>query len=212
MPMEGHGLSRQLHSTGFSEVTVALQGTLDTFALPDVLRLLASTKKTGRLVVSGARGNGSVWVDTGSVVGTEATGAGPDPDAVSVLFELLRFGGDGSFTFEAGTTTPDPASPRPVEPLLIDAERQLTEWREIEAVVPSMDAWVSLVAEIEGDDITVAVDRWKVIVAVGSGTSVTVVGHTLRLGELDVCRQVKELVEVGLARVTVTAMPTLTSI
>ena len=31
------------------EVTVALQGTLDTFALPDVLRLLAATKKTGRL-------------------------------------------------------------------------------------------------------------------------------------------------------------------
>ena len=180
---------------------MALQGTLDTFALPDVLRLLASTKKTGRLVISGARGNGSVWVDAGSVVGTQATGAGPDPDAVTVLFELLRFGGDGSFTFEAGTTTTDASSPRPVEPLLIDAERRLVEWREIEAVVPSMDAWVSLVAELTTVDITVTADLWKRVVAIGSGTSVGGVARTLQLGELDVCRGVKELVELGLVEV-----------
>jgi len=164
---------------------VALQGTLDTFALPDVLRLLASTKKTGRLVISGSRGNGSVWVDTGSVVGTEATGAGPDPDAVAVLFELLRFGGDGSFTFEAGTTATAPAPPRPVEPLLIDAERRLVEWREIEAVVPSMDAWVSLVSDLKVAEITVTADLWKRVVAIGSGTSVGGVARTLALGELD---------------------------
>src|SRR3954463_8019197 len=98
MPMEGHGLSRQLHSTGFSEVTVALQGTLDTFALPDVLRLLASTKKTGRLLVTGSRGTGSVWVDDGGVVGAEATGTLTDAEPVETLFELLRYP-DGGFTF-----------------------------------------------------------------------------------------------------------------
>ena len=45
-------------SRSFSEVTVALQGTLETFALPDVLRLLASTNKTGRLRLTGAAGHG----------------------------------------------------------------------------------------------------------------------------------------------------------
>src|SRR5260221_12280621 len=103
MPMNRQAARPQSDKSGNSEVTVALQGTLDTFALPDVLRLLASTKKTGRLVITGTRGSGSVWVDGGSVVGTDATGAVPDADAVAVLFELLRFGGDGSFTFEAGT-------------------------------------------------------------------------------------------------------------
>jgi len=135
------------------------------------------------------------------VVGTEASGAGHDADAVSVLFELLRFGGDGSFTFEAGTTASEPASPRPVEPLLIDAERRLVEWREIEAVVPSMDAWVSLVTELKSNEITVTADLWKRVVAIGSGTSVGGVARTLRLGELDVCRGVKELVELGLVEV-----------
>jgi hypothetical protein len=200
-----------LDKSGNSEVTVALQGTLDTFALPDVLRLLASTKKTGRLVIAGNRGTGSVWVDGGSVVGSEATGAMADAGAVDVLFELLRYA-DGSFTFETGTTTPDPSPSRAVEPLLVDAERQLDEWREIEAVVPSMDAWISLVADLQGDEILIAAERWKTIVAIGSGTSVSGVGHTLKLGELDVCRQVKELVELGLVKVSTTPMPALRSL
>src|SRR5437868_3190072 len=153
MPMKPRVTSPQLDKSGNSEVTVALQGTLDTFALPDVLRLLASTKKTGRLVITGTRGNGSVWVDAGAVVGTHASGAEQEASAVVVLFELLRFGGDGSFTFEAGTTTENPSPARAVEPLLVDAERQLVEWREIEAVVPSMDAWVSLVTEVTVEEI-----------------------------------------------------------
>jgi hypothetical protein len=71
-----------------------------------------------------------------------------------------------------------------------------------------MDAWVSLVAELEGDEILIAADRWKTIVAIGSGTSVTGIGHTLGLGELDVCRLVKELVELGVVKVRATPMPT----
>ena len=211
MPMKRPATGPQLDKSGNSEVTVALQGTLDTFALPDVLRLLASTKKTGRLVIAGNRGTGSVWVDAGSVVGSEATGAMPDAGAVDVLFELLRYA-DGSFTFETGTASGDPSPPRAVEPLLVDAERQLGEWREIEAVVPSMDAWISLVGEIETEEILIVADRWKTIVAIGSGRSVTGVGHTLSLGELDVCRRVKELVELGLVKVSTTPMPTLPSI
>ena len=198
--MEGRTRPR-LFEPANPEVTVALQGTLDTFALPDVLRLLASTKKTGRLVITGARGNGSVWVDAGAVVGSEASGSPHGTDAVGVLFELLRFGGDGSFTFETGTAATDPTPARAVEPLLVDAERQLAEWREIEAVVPSMDAWVSLTEEITGVEVTISADRWKRIVAIGSGSSVAGVARALELGELDVCRSVKELVELGLVEV-----------
>ena len=69
---------------------MALQGTLDTFALPDVLRLLASTKKTGRLVIDGNRGTGNVWVDAGSVVGMQATGSETDASQVDVLFDKAR--------------------------------------------------------------------------------------------------------------------------
>lgn len=179
---------------------MALQGTLDTFALPDVLRLLASTKKSGRLRVSGGRGTGSVWVDAGGVVGAEATGAHNSPTAVEVLFELLRYK-DGSFTFEAGSAAPDPTKPADVDPLLIQAEGLLAEWQDIEAVVPSLDAWVSLSAELPRADVVIDADRWRVVVAVGSGTTVSRLGDTLSLSEVPVCRAVKDLVELGLGAV-----------
>jgi hypothetical protein len=180
---------------------VALQGTLDTFALPDVLRLLASTKKSGRLRVSGNRGTGSVWVDSGGVVASEATGLRGPSSPVDVLFELLRYG-DGSFTFEAGTAAASPSAPTDVEPLLVDAERQLLEWREIEAVVPSMDAWVNLAQALPRPEIVIDSDQWKTIVAVGSGTTVDSIGRVLDLGEVAVCRLIKDLVELGLGSVS----------
>jgi hypothetical protein len=179
---------------------VALQGTLDTFALPDVLRLLATTKKSGRLHLTGTRGSGSVYVDSGGVVGTDASGARHASTAVEVLFELLRFA-DGSFVFEAERSAPEPTAPVEVEPLLSDAERLLDEWRVIESVVPSLDSWVALVPELPKGDVVIDMVRWRTIVAIGSGTTVWTVGEALNLSEVPVSRAVKELVEIGLVTV-----------
>ena len=90
---------------------MALSGTLDTFALPDVLRLLASTAKTGRLRITGDRGSGSVWVTDGEVVATElASAVTQEPTNEEVVFGLLRFSA-GSFTFEADAASPNAGSP-----------------------------------------------------------------------------------------------------
>ncbi|MEY2465343.1 MAG: resuscitation-promoting factor RpfA [Acidimicrobiaceae bacterium] len=179
---------------------MALQGTLDTFALPDVLRLLASTKKTGRLRLRGDRGDGSVWVDSGTVVAAESSGSGPDGTAVDVVFELLRFA-EGSFTFDAGTTAENAGAPSDVEPLLKKAESQLVEWRDIETVVPSLDAWVVLAGDLPEAEVTLDVERWRTIVSIGSGTSVAEIGRALGLAEVAVCRRVKDIVELGLGAV-----------
>jgi hypothetical protein len=192
---------------------VALQGTLDTFALADVLRLLATTKKSGRLRVTGDRGSGSVWVDGGQVVATELAVPGATDDGPAhTLFTLLRFVA-GSFTFESGASASQAGTPLDVEPLLGQAEMLLVEWRAIEAVVPSLDAWLVLRSELEGD-VVVDAGRWRVIAAVGGGASAGTVGETIGAGELDVLRAVKELVELGLVEVVerpaganVTAVP-----
>jgi hypothetical protein len=179
---------------------VALQGTLDTFALADVLRLLAATKKTGRLRVTGDRGSGSVWVDEGRVVATELAVPGTtDESPAQTLFALLRFSA-GSFTFESGATAVRPGTAQDVEPLLGEAELLLAEWRSIEAVVPSLDAWLTLQPELE-NDVVVDGPRWRVIAAVGGGNTAGAVGEALQAGEMETLRAVKELVELGLVEV-----------
>jgi hypothetical protein len=183
---------------------VALQGTLDTFALPDVLRLLAATKKSGQLQITGQRGAGDVWAWNGEIVGIQATHAPHATDPVDGLFELLRFE-EGSFTFDAEATPDDPSDPIDLEGLLSRAESLLEEWHAIEAVVPSLDAWVSLRPSLPTPQVTVDQTRWTTLVAVGGGTTVGRLADALGLAELPISRSVKELVELGLVEVAASA-------
>jgi hypothetical protein len=178
------------------EVTVALQGTLDTFALPDVLRLLAATKKTGRLRLSGERGSGSLWVDAGAISAIEATHAPHATEPVDALFELLRFD-HGSFTFDADAVHGEPGPAEDVEELLQAAEALLAEWRQIESVVPSLDAWVTLRRELAAPELTIDQARWTTLVAVGGGATVRRMADDLCLAELPVSRAVRDLAELG---------------
>ncbi len=191
--------------------TVALQGTLETFSVPEVLRLLSSTKKTGMLAIDGDRGSGQVWLGDGSIISArsdhESTG-----DVDATLFDLLRYA-NGDFVFEAGATPEDPVSDEvDVDDALARAEALLEEWRELETVVPSLLVGVRLAREIEGASVTVTADQWKSIAAVGGGTSAAGLGQRLELGELDTCRTVRDLVEASLIELTDDVPPPPTSV
>lgn len=179
---------------------MALQGTLDTFALSDVLRLLAATKKTGRLRITGSRGTGSAWVTSGEVVAIEATHAPHATSPTDALFELLRFE-EGSFTFDADASHSEPGPATEVEGLLMASEALLAEWRTIEAVVPSMDAWVTLRRQLPEAQVAIDQEQWTSIVAIGAGATVRRMAEDLCLAELPVSRAVKALVEAELVDV-----------
>lgn len=178
---------------------MALQGTLDTFELPDVLRLLASTSKTGRLRMQTDRGDGDVWLAGGQVVGIEAPNADAD-DLDDGLFQLLR-ARDGAFAFEPGAEPDSWRAAADVEPLLASAESRLAEWRELEAVVPSLGAWVALAPELPGPEVTVDAATWRIVATVAGGLTVAELGDLLGIGELAVCRLVRDLVALGIGEV-----------
>jgi hypothetical protein len=166
-----------------------------------VLRLLATTRTTGRLRVNGDRGSGSLWVEEGQLAASELIVPGATDDSlINTLFHLLRFK-RGSFTFDAGAMAPAGAAANEIEPLLDEAETMLVEWRSIEAVVPSVDAWLTLKPELSGSMVKIDNDRWRIIAAIGGGRSVGGVGEALGLDELPTLRGVKEIVELGLVAV-----------
>ncbi len=176
---------------------MALQGNIETFALQDVLRLLASTKKTGCLRLDGSRGTGTLLVENGQLVGGDASLAPHAEGPTDVLFEMLRFD-EGDFVFDADAEVAGSSAAEEVEAALEAAEAQLEEWKGIVAVVPSLDHWVGLAPELPGDDITVTKDQWRTLVAIAGGTSVGRLGDILEQGELPVSRTVKALAELGL--------------
>lgn len=176
---------------------MALQGTLDTFALPDVLRLLASTRKSGRLLVQGDDGNGSLYLDGGSIVGGE-TNLAPTDEGHEVLFELLRLG-DGSFLFDPAESTPDPGAPAEVEDVINQAEAAHAEWQDLSTVVPSLDEGIQLAEDLPDDDATIDREGWQLIVGIGSGTTVRSLGEQLGMRELPILRATRGMVDRGLA-------------
>ena len=175
---------------------MALQGTLDTFALPDVLRLLAATAKTGRLQIDGDRGIGEVWLDHGGVVGGAVDALAPETS--DVIFELLRHE-KGSFEFVADDVSGH--EPVDVDHVLGEAEAKLADWRVVEAVVPSLAFRVELVDELPQDEVAVTRERWHTLVAIGEGRTIADLDRRLALGEVKVSEAVKALVDDGIVAI-----------
>lgn len=182
---------------------MSLQGTLETIPLPDVLALLAATKKSGELRITGARGDGRLWLDAGMVVEADVPRASTPVDAV---FELLRLT-SGSFAFSAGTAAAKPGKPLAVEAVLAEAQERLAMWKAIEAVVPSMACSLRLTPELSFDTVTVSRQQWKELVSVAGGGDVNGAMKSLGCTEYEACRIVKGLVDAGLVQVGKAPVP-----
>ncbi len=172
---------------------MALQGTIDAFPLTDVLQLLSSASKSGRLLLEGDRGRAELWIDEGSVVGGDAGAV--TSGAAQLVFELLRFD-DGSFVFDVA----DGAPPVAVEPVaLIEcvgaASELLEEWVRIESVVPSMQHGVAIAAELAGESVSLSADDWRIVAAAGDAPSVGELAARLGLDEFGAGAALAQLVE-----------------
>lgn len=176
---------------------MSLHGTLESFALPDVLTLIATTRKTGELRVVGDRVTGRLWLLEGRFTGWNVPKA---TDLVDGVFELLRLS-DGEFDFAADQTAPDPQPDEDVEPVLAEAQARLAIWREIETVIPSIGCGVKLAAEAPGDTVSLRADQWTLLVSVAAAKSVQSVVERVGAGEFATCQALKELVELGLVEV-----------
>lgn len=175
---------------------MALQGTLDIFSVDDVLRLLANTTKTGRLRIDGSDGGGNLWFVAGAMTGGDTTGRVAST-AANALFELQRLAVD-RFEFFPGEELADAGDPNDVESVITEAGLRLEDWLELAAVVPSLDAAVTLAPELSEDVVEIDRGRWRLLAAVGGGTSVRRIGDALTLDEFELCRSVKDLVEAHL--------------
>jgi hypothetical protein len=174
---------------------VALQGTIDAFPVVDVLQLLASAHKTGRLIVEGDRSTAQLFVVDGAVTDGGVQGLDLD-DVADVVVELLRYQ-EGSFLFEPGSTAPDPSGPQDLVTLVESAHERLQAWSAVEAVVPSLAHRLALVPELGGDSVELSASDWPVVVAAGAQDRVGDLVTALGTSDLAGCALIADLVERG---------------
>ena len=195
---------------------MALSGTLDTLSLPELCELLSGTGKTGALHVRAESGQGVLWFSGGQVCAGEAGGqTGPPPGGGGssgsndllerlhdVCFELFRYT-EGTFEFEPDRRPSWPAERGlDVTGLLAETERRMAEWREIIAVIPSVEARPRLVPEPPaGGPITLDAAQWRVVTGIDGRRRVSALIRVLDGGEFSVCKTLRSLVQAGLVEI-----------
>lgn len=182
---------------------MALQGTIDAFPIPDVLRLLGSSQKSGELVVTGASSTCAVWIGDGTIFGGTTTRSSVIPPVLAV-FETLRID-NGSFEFTSMDVQDLPDSgfdPVPTETALTEAEELSRQWVKIQEIVPSLEHELKLALKLPTERIAVDQDMWELITNIGATTSVGDLAVVLDIGEFEVCARTAALVESGLMTIT----------
>lgn len=180
---------------------MSLKGSLQTVALPEVLRFLSGTGKSGEFHVSGANGDGRLWFDTGRISGFQARLAAEPYEAI---FEMLRIS-DGDFDFTADRERPADAHPADsvdLDSTIEAAEQRMTEWARIVEVVPSLAHRISLKSEAPGERVELAASQWSTVVTISRGGTVGEVIDARGLPEFDGCAAVRDLVEAGLVEIS----------
>jgi uncharacterized protein DUF4388 len=185
-----------------------LQGTLETLALPELLGLLAQSRKTGALWLDAANSSAVIYIAEGRCCAAESSEAGdPLTDGAALLARVIDVcfaverADDGTFRFgpeEPLWTCPDTVD---LEGAIDELGRLVEEWREIQAVIPSLDCRIRLADELGVEALTVDRERWQLIVSLDGRRSVRDLVRKTSRPVLDVCHAILEMVDAGAVNV-----------
>jgi hypothetical protein len=115
-----------------------------------------------------------------------------------VFFEALR-ASRGSFEFQPdqGVQPDDKGVSVELATAVNAAEQRLEEWREVEAVIPSLDAVPRLSDGMEAQEVTLSQEQWRTLVSVDGRRTVGGIARRLGRKPVAVCKILKPLVEQG---------------
>jgi hypothetical protein len=143
-----------------------LNGNLDAFTLPDVLRFISSGGVTGRVEITRDEVDGEIAVDQGRFVGARLT----EEDAPSTVDEaldvavLLFDGSGGTFNVAVEEWVGGPLS-LTADELVKAVERRRKEWAAVVDALGSLDDSLLIANALPDgtDKITISSDQWRLL-------------------------------------------------
>jgi hypothetical protein len=196
-----------------------LQGTFDTLALPEVLGLLAHSRKTGALWLEAGPATAVVYIADGRCCASQSGDVtGAVTDGPSLLGRVVDFcfaaarTDDGAFRFGSEEPPWTCSETIDLDVAVDELARLLEEWTEIQSVIPTLDARVRLTEELGADELVVDRDRWRLVVAIDGRRTVRELVRKTNRPVLEVCHAVVALVEAGAVDVAQPPAPTTRSV
>ena len=177
-----------------------LQGSFDVLDFSAVLEILASHNMTGRLHVRSRSFAANLFFADGQIVGADqsehqaaAVAGDVTHRAAGDLFRIARHGQrqlrvpPGQAQRAVGRHRHDSCA------ALDDARQRLTEWQELQELIPSLDIQPRLVTELDPGQVTLDREQWRVLTAVDGRRNLRSIGRTLNMSDFEVCRAMREL-------------------
>jgi len=181
-----------------------LQGTFETLGVPELLGLLAQSRKTGALWLDAGHAAAVVYVANGRCCAALSNDT-PEPldDAPSLLVRLVELCfavsrvENGSFRF--GAEDPPWTCKEPVDLEAANGElaRLLEEWHSIQEVIPSLECRLRLTEELRIDELSVDRQCWRLLTAIDGRRNMRELVRKTNRPVLDVCHAVVALVDAG---------------
>ena len=190
---------------------MSLQGTFDTLSVTEVFGLLSTAGKTGALRLEAGERAASVFVTAGLCCAVETDDLGDSTETGGELAtRLIDVGFDfarrpsGSFRFNDSELDGHPIDlTTPLEPAIAEIRSLVEQWREIELTIPSLDVHVRLAAVLRGEEIVLTAHEWSLLVALDGTPTVRELIERRHQPMIQVCRDLKGLVDRGAIEVGV---------
>ncbi|MCJ7716487.1 MAG: DUF4388 domain-containing protein [Anaerolineales bacterium] len=170
-----------------------IRGNLAQLSLLDILRMLSTSNRSGRLDINQAGKSGEIYLERGSIVHA-VTGTQIGDKGVYTLMGWL----EGDFVFTSDTDVPERSIDTSTEQILLEAARQAEQWEDIKDVLSSTDAVFNISPSGSTNTVSLKPVEWQVLAQVNGQRSVIEIGEILELHEFEVARIIYSLTTAGL--------------
>jgi hypothetical protein len=171
---------------------VAFQGSLRELPLPDIIQLVAVSGKTGVFVLKNGADTGRIFLERGQIVhATVAT-----LDGEQAVYELARWQ-QGDFVFTPGTETEGKTIEKSNTNLLMEAARQIDEWKILSKKIGSTRMVPVFSPGAGGGSVSFTPAEWAVVSKIDERRNIEEIAAGLGQGAFDVCKVIYGLLASG---------------
>jgi hypothetical protein len=169
------------------------RGNLAQLSLLDILKMLSSGNRTGRLDISQGAKTGEIYLQQGNLVHA-VTGVQIGEKGVYTLLGWL----EGDFSFIPEIEPPEQSIDTTTEQILLEASRQAEQWGDIKEIVTSTDMVFNLSPSGSTDTVSLKPIEWQVLAQVNGQRSIIEIAEVLELHEFEVAKIIYSLTTAGL--------------
>ncbi len=172
---------------------MAFQGSLRELPLPDIIQLVAVSGKTGVFVLKSGTEQGRIYLDRGQIVHA-SVGKYRGEQAV---YELARWFA-GEFVFEPGTEPPERSIEKSNTNLLMEAARQIDEWKILSKKIGSTRMVPVHSPGSVSTSVSFTPGEWAVLSKVDERRNLEEIAAVLGWSSFEVCKIVYGLLTSGM--------------